>query len=288
MFAKLLKYDMKAAFRIWWIIAAVLGGVTAVSAFALRFCIQYAERDAYIEFPIHTTIAVMIAFGYIFLLSFSTYGILIPIYIRFYKHLYTDEGYLTFTLPVKRSTILLSKTVNNFIFSVIHIVFLFLCIMFMALIIPTPEKGGSFINPVVFEGIGDGIKVLWTEIGAWSILYVAETILIYAASIFFSIAMIQFCITVGSVVAKKHKVLAAVGIYFGTNFILSTISQFISIFIQFFVTGGTIEILSGLSKTSILAVIAVVLLGVFAAILTVALAFYLTTRNTLERKLNLA
>ncbi len=288
MFAKLLKYDMKSAFRVWWIIAAVLGGVTAASAFALRFCMQYAERDAYIEFPIHSTLAFMIAFGYILLVSFSTYGILIPIYIRFYKHLYTDEGYLTFTLPVKRSTILLSKTINNFIFTVIHLVFLFLCIMFMALIIPTPEKGGAFINPVVFEELGKGINAMWSDIGLLLVVYITETILIYAASIFFSISMIQFCITVGSVVAKKHKVLAAVGIYFGTNFILSTISQFISIFVQLFVTGGTIEILSGLSDKAILAVVAVVLLGVFAATLTVALAFYFTTRNTLERKLNLA
>lgn len=52
-------------------------------------------------------------FMYIIMLIGLNYGIIIYMGVRFYKTMYTDEGYLTHTLPVSKHQILISKILNS-------------------------------------------------------------------------------------------------------------------------------------------------------------------------------
>lgn len=288
MLAKLLKYDMRATKRYGWIIGVILGASTLIASFIFRFCFEYFERDVYNEFPIYTILALITYVSYIMIIGFSSYGLIIPMFIRFYKHLYSDEGYLTFTLPAKRSTILLSKTVNMFVWEILYCITIGICLCVLAIIAPPVSQDGQWFNPMIYEGIAEIFKFFWEEIGAWLIVYIIEAILFCVSSIFFGIGLLEFCITTGSVVAKKHKVLASVGIYAGVTMIVSTTAQFITFFFQMIISLGGIEILSRLSEQSALVCLALVIFAFVAAFATFGFAFYLSTLNILERKLNLA
>ena len=99
MLRKLLKYDLKAIFKFWWI---VFGG----------FCdniLNTYEGDAW-------SVYLMMSMGS---LSGTFLNLALPvvtfvlIFIRFYKNFFTDEGYLTFTLPVSRRKLMLSKIISG-------------------------------------------------------------------------------------------------------------------------------------------------------------------------------
>ncbi|MBE6680856.1 MAG: hypothetical protein E7600_01045 [Ruminococcaceae bacterium] len=289
MYSKLLKYDMKAGRRTWWIVSIIISAATVIAAFLMRFCVEYIERDNRSVFPIYSTILFFVAFLYIMLIAYSMYGLLIPLFIRFYKHLYTDEGYLTFTLPAKRSTILLSKTVSVSLFSLMYFAVIAICLALLALVVPPSEESGQIINPVVYETIiriiGDLKEEGWL---GWIILYLVEGVLFLAAIWFFNLVLVQFCITMGSVIAKRLKVLASLGIYFGINTALSVLTRLLTLCIQIFFSGGTIEVLQNLSLERSQVLLALVLFGLIIAVITMSLTVYFATRNLLERKLNLA
>ncbi len=289
MFLKLLKYDMKSTKRYGWIIGVILGAATLIASFVFRFCFEYMERDYDANtFPIYTALLFLTYFSYLMIIGCSSYGLIIPMFIRFYKHLYSDEGYLTFTLPAKRSTILLSKTVNMFVWQTLYVVAVVICLCLLALIVPPVYEEGRLFDFVVYETIADAFKLIWQETGAWLIVYIIEVLLFSAVSQFFGIALLEFCITTGSVVAKKHKVLASVGIYVGATMIISAISQFLSLFLQLSVSLGGIEILSNLSQQSAFVSLALIIFAFVAAFATFGFALYFSTLNILERKLNLA
>ena len=55
--------------------------------------------------------------------------------------------------------------------------------------------------------------------------------MILTAVLVFSTSLVHFCITVGAVVAKKAKLLAAIGIYYLVNMGLSFVFQFLGLFV---------------------------------------------------------
>ena len=293
MLGKLMKYDMRAGRLTLIIISIVLVISTIISGFIFRFCAEYQYRELIEDsFPIYSIISFLIGAAYIIILALSQYGLLVPLFIRFYKHLYTDEGYLTFTLPVKRSQIFLSKTLSISIISFIYYAIIAICMAFLALIVPTANEPGQIINPHIFTGIWNQI-ISWLKESVtgfgWLVICLAEYLLIIIAAWIFNIILAEFCITMGSIIAKKHKIFASVGIYLATNFVVYLISQFIStcgIVVMF--TAGTSNIFSKLSDVDCVLGIPVLLFGIFAAFVSFSLAFYFATLNLLERKLNLA
>ena len=204
------------------------------------------------------------------------------VFVRFYKNFYTDEGYLTFTLPVKRSKLLLSKTLNSIIWFALHTALILVCVViFLGLGI------GSSMGTPPLKTVGISIGWLWDKVGWWLIVYAVEAILLFVVLSAFTTCLVQLCITIGAIVAKKQKVLAAVGIYYLVNTVLSTVG---SICLVVFLSGleGFTVLLGGLSALAANAAIALVLLIAILASLLVVLIVYFMTLGRIERKLNLA
>ena len=135
MFKKLLKHDFKAVFRYWWLLLPTLPIVFTALGLALRFLIKSTESGLG-GFPIIEILLFLFVIFAVILLSASTLVTPILSLIRFYKHFFTDEGYLTFTLPVRRSTLLLSKLVNALIFDAMYAVLMILGAFIVLLIAP--------------------------------------------------------------------------------------------------------------------------------------------------------
>ena len=130
---------------------------------------------------------------------------------RFYKSRFGDEGYLTFTLPVNHHQLLLSSILN----SVIGIVLVFLaaaaavvlsCILFM-MGFPVdfwPEAAGAVCRAfgTLMEAMEGNWMIFWEILGTVLLAGLHE------------IVVLMLSVTIGAMIAKKYKLLAAVGAYY--------------------------------------------------------------------------
>ncbi len=285
MFGKILKYDMKFIARFWWILAVSVFGMSLMASAALRFLIttmSYDYEPTFIEALV--SIAAMLFMFVSFIAIFGSLVVTeVMVFVRFYKNFFTDEGYLTFTLPVNRNMLLLSKTLNALIWYWLHGLLLVLCICMIVTL------GVPFDYLKIFLGqIGYMISVVWEACGVWLIVYIVEALVLLAVLSLFTLCLIQLCITVGAIIAKKQKVLAAVGIYYLTNMIISSVGSITFGVLFAGSVDGLLSIFSDISGGMKNASIALILLvGIFASASAV-MAVYNMTRYRIERKLNLA
>lgn len=284
MFRKLLKYDMRATVRIWWIIAVSVVGVSLFGALALRTTIENIRGDG-LEL---VSVAGVIVSALSIIAVASSFAITaILVYYRFYKNLFSDEGYLTFTLPVSRSRIILAKTANAMLWLALHSLLLAVCASLFFLISP-PAKDGAIINPVIFKAIGNAFSRLWKFSGAWSILYILLGLLLSVCFLFFSVTLVQFCITAGAIIAKKHKLLLAIVIYYLVNSALSFVSQILFTVLGISFADGMTVLGGQMSHGAACVAIALALLVGCAAVFTVSAWLYMAALGKVERRLNLA
>ena len=113
MLKKLLKYDIRAVAGLWWIGAVVSVGASILGAILMRFSIAVSDSNTpSVILKMFATLALIVGIFCVIAVAVSYVFTMILVFVRFYRHFFTDEGYLTFTLPVKRSTLLLSKSIN--------------------------------------------------------------------------------------------------------------------------------------------------------------------------------
>lgn len=276
MFTKLLKYDLRSVFKYWWIAAASSAFFSVLAGICIK--ILSAENTDYTAIYALAVLGIVIfAIGIIVMpvLSF------VMILVRFYKHFFTDEGYLTFTLPVKKSQLLNSKILMSAIFTFSTSIVLVLDI-FLMFAISMPDVVLSARN---WSRIFDTIGELIGEIGvAFFITYVIEIIILSAVSLVGSALSLFTVITVASMVARKHKVLAAIGIYYVANGIISSFAQLILMDGNFSSAMERMDDLLEWQQNFCIVLILLVLIGIGAIF---AAGLHLLENWLLERKLNL-
>lgn len=274
MFTKLLKHDSRAIFKYWWIGAVVSLGISVLGG----VCIQIID----IDYTSHRLIPVLAGIG----LFFSIVGmVLLPLFteililVRYYKNFFTDEGYLTFTLPVKRTQLLDSKLLTALIFNIGSILLFTLDIMLM-LSIGIPEHFFSAEGwKEFFEIIGDLFRML----GGYSVPYILLGILIILALALIQSLFVFACITFASSVVKKHKILMSIGVYYGANMSLSFVYQILMF-------GGmptVFTLIGALNRNNSLLAVMMILIGVLGICAVVAGGLYLLVLYLLDRRLNL-
>ena len=133
----------------------------------------------------------------------------------------------------------------------------------------------------------NSIREAWESVGAWFILYAVQGLIILLGGALFTTSLIQFCITMGSILVKKAKLLAAIGIYYLVNMVLSFIMQIV-LFFGIDAVSNLMNVLKGMGKIPVRMGIAVVLFLVIFMIAAFDLVLYFMTLGKLERKLNLS
>ena len=106
MLLKLLKYDLRSVFKYWWIAALSTLGLSVLGGFCILILDSSIIANVY-------QILAGFAMGVV-ILGFVAFLILsqILVFMRYYKNFFSDEGYLTFTLPVKRTHLITSKLIT--------------------------------------------------------------------------------------------------------------------------------------------------------------------------------
>ena len=216
MFAKLLKYEFKSCAGLMGILSLGSLGVGAGSGLILRYMVHTAEHMI-VNDSLEMVLGILFFFSFLTLFAFAIIGSLYPL-VQFYKRKFTDQGYLTFTLPVRSWQIYLTSFLNILFWDIIMVLTL----------------AGGFVLVFAVGFVGTEI---WGEIVRSLPIYEFEQItaeldfinpLYYLVSSLGGVMLMINSIVLGSVIARKRKVLGAVGVYYGTTMLMSAVSAWIT------------------------------------------------------------
>ncbi len=271
MFGKLLKYDFTHYLKLW-----IIGAVTVIAmSFVGGFCLSqlgwlYRTNNTFIALIF--TLAVIIT-----VVSFIAFSILTTVLIcmRYAKNCFSDQGYLTFTLPAKKSTIFNAKFINGIIYYIMCVAIEIICFLIFL---------GIGIKNFMYE-LSDFIYFFLYifspfNLGIYFWFYLIIGIVLLILSCLFSVSMIYFCITFAGTKVRKNKVLAGIGIYYLFSIILGIVSQLAS-YLLIFVLQGRDYNLNNEAVIVLLLLLAVWLFGAVSAL-------YFSQLHMLDKKLDLA
>ena len=214
----------------------------------------------------------LIGIGLFLLMVAINVAAYVMIIYRFYVSFFTDEGYLTFTLPLTVDCHLMIKIVSMFLWSLLSIAVTFvgLLILFGGASIGYPEMMKELVSDVQY-----GFVILWDALkmsfgGSMIWLWIVSLI----ATVVFQGLLLYFSIALGCMIFRKNRLLGAILSVFCIDGIYSFISSFGSSFMMAF---GMLSQVSFAISSVISIVLAVI--GI--------IALYCTTKYILERKLNL-
>lgn len=275
MLRKLLKYDLKSVFKYWWI-AAISSLVLSVSGGG---CISILNSER--ELPAAMNVLAVIAL-FLVIFSYMAFSILsvILVFTRFYKNFFTDEGYLTFTLPVKRNQLLNSKLIMSTITMFCTGIMLIINVITMLCV----GLADEIISIQFLRNIFNGIQVIYDELGLYLIIYIIELLILLILCIIFSNLFLFACITIASIITKRAKVITAIGIYYAANSVFSFVIQ------MFYIFGiaSLASWLRNMPRGSEYFVIALVLFGIILFIALFCALLYALQYWMIDRKLNLS
>ncbi len=238
MLGKLLKHEWKCT---WKVGGMMLLGLVLVSFFGwLSFQAplwrSMADDTYYSSISVWDLLSFGTLFMYVIMLVGLNYGIIIYMGVRFYRTMYTDEGYLTHTLPVSKHQILVSKILNSGLWSVLMMLGVYLSVIILVF---------SMVGAFIPEGYGwsDLWRELEPEMGYMNEVfrdtlgmslsgYFWMMLVISLISPFSSMIILFGAISIGQLFTK-HRVLMAIISYVGiliiTNIISSTVQSIFSV-----------------------------------------------------------
>lgn len=276
MLKKLMRYDFKSVFKLWWIGAVSTLALSIIGGFIAE--IFTTERD--IPEPIYVLAifgAVLVYIGFIAFAIFSE----ILVYLRFYKNLYTDEGYLTFTLPAKRQSILNSKVFLGAVTSILTGIVLGID----SLIVTVISLRKEIFTPQFIKDIEEALEYFFEDqYYYYFFIYLIQALIIFALLSLATILFAYGCITIASVIAKKAKILVAIGIYYGATSVLGFL---LTIFFMFGAT-SFFDLIFELSEIDGLNSVMLLLFMVIFLLCAVCCVLYYITHWCIDKKLNLA
>lgn len=267
MVRKLIRYDFASFLRLLLPVQLVLIGIAALSRLVQIF--EDTKSAVYNIVFTSSVVLYSIAIGAALLVT------VIVSLVRFYQGMYTNEGYLSHTLPVTPTQHIFSKLIVSMMFEIgtVLAIFISFCVITLGDVNIELFKAGFYLLGRFFE--------LFRVNGA---LYIVEFILMLLASAAASMLKLYFCISIGQFASKK-KILLAVGVYFGLYFI----SQIVGTVFVIFVTVNP-ELMENLYEWVMDNIIVFYHLIMCAGILVSAFmsaVYFLISRWIMSRKLNL-
>ena len=103
MLKKLLKYEYRATYKLYLILYMIVIGLAFINR--LLYALDFSNNVVLNVLSRMFTLTIVLSCAGLY---FAT---LIFILFRFYKNLFTDEGYLMFTLPVSTLKLIISKII---------------------------------------------------------------------------------------------------------------------------------------------------------------------------------
>lgn len=218
MLGKLLKHEWKAVWKVPMLMFGVLM-IMAVLA-GLTFSLPIWDSE-WIGLPLS---GVMLLLMFYFSMIGVIVGVSIYFAVRYYKNMFTDEGYLTHTLPVTTHQLLISKVITMCGWELIAslAVILSLILFGWVTVLSLIPKDSSFAREVL-EAFGElfrAIPELWRSPEFRGINGFGASIVVMMITSVFSNAMVMIgSVNLGQMV-RRHRILGAVGAYFAIQMVM--------------------------------------------------------------------
>ncbi|HEX3039004.1 MAG TPA: hypothetical protein VHP54_01740 [Caproiciproducens sp.] len=263
MLGKLIKYEIRATSRIFLPMYALLFIFALINKFFISVNSDFFKVPQFIAMT-----------GFVVIIVGICVMTLVVTIQRFNKNLLTDEGYLSFTLPVKAHSHVDCKMIVSLIWFVLSGVVAMLSIFVLAI-----DQNALIHFQEFFAECADAFR----QVGANGVIVILEGILLLLLSVLSSTITIYAAITIGNM-SSKHKLLAGVGAYLGFGIIEQIITTTILSALHdlpehYFDNIKTIQ--SGVQAAEI------VMLAMIIYTLIFGVVYYVLTNWMLKNKLNL-
>ncbi len=223
MLRKLLKYEWKGTCKMGVLMLVVILGVTFFGWLSFQSPMWKAISNdmAYDSavFGVMDLLSIFSLLLYFVMLLAVPIGLMVYLVVRFYKTMYTDEGYLTHTLPVTKHQLLISKIIVGaiweFLLSIVVCISVVGLFLFMiAAVLPAEYTLAGFWNEFYGEVGSVMVELFEEELGTNLALYPVYLGLNLVIGSFTSIIILFGSVSLGQLFAKC-RVLMAIVSYFG-------------------------------------------------------------------------
>lgn len=278
MLGKLLKYDMRYVARIMPLMYSVALAMSLLMSLVIFLISKLTEMSF---------ILVMMLPLWALALAVVAYSGVIMIASRIYKTFYSDQGYLTFTLPVTSSQLIWSKVLLYVIWQLIGIIVALVCVA-----LPIATAVVTFATDGFYDAMNyilDFMTYFFKEMFGFegaTFIGACISMLVYTLVSYVSAPIaIIFSFSIGQFV-NKHRVIAAIGIYFAYSTVMSILFSILELFI--YIPGIMSD---AYVDSSIIGIASTQLMWymIFCSILTIIVSSicYVVTKHIMANKLNL-
>lgn len=294
MLGKLLKHEWKSTMKFPLALSAFILIMTALGCLSFRLPFWQEITTGYgPNFDFFDIIAILILITYYVSIIVAAWVFIIYFGVRFYKNLYTNEGYLMHTLPVTTRQLLISKLLVSALwdlFSSILLVFSIFTLLYACITTIIPKEAWEVAMPILKELLPEMAVVFKQYSGINFSTFVIFMILYAILTCFSSMTMIYACISIGQLF-KKHKVAAAVITYLVISTIVQAIASIAIIPVSFGSTASLVINSSTLDpiEMTIAPFASMAPTFLFSAIITIvfSIVYYFVSEYITKRKLNL-
>lgn len=231
MLGKLLKYEWRNTYKVGLILLASVAMATLVGFLSLQTPLwqdMVSDRGYFgsVAFDMLDIMSFFAIMFYIMLLVGVVYATYIYLIVRFYRTMYTDEGYLLHTLPVSKHQILISKILVSSVWVYLVDLAVFVSVAFFIIsVINIFTPNNIWLElPEFFSNFMGMVSELEYELGLDMFGWVLSAIAISILGIPSSIIIFFGAISVGQLFSK-HRVLMAILSYVVIMIISSIINM---------------------------------------------------------------
>ena len=266
MLAKLFKHEMKALGRQ---LLPMYGIVILIT------CINKLGMLIDVDILYFNTLRSFLAIAYVMVIVALFIACWIIIIVRFFKNLLSNEGYLSFTLPVSANAHIFIKLICAVIMAIISIAVAVASLLILGF-------GTKILNDI-FIDFSSFSHQMYSILGGHYVMYIVEIAIMLIVLIAQSFLMLYAAMSLGQLFGR-NRVLGAFVSYFIIYFVLQIIMSIV-LTLFYFVAPDMISI--NLTFQQGIAVAHISFLGITAFYCVLSLVYYLITRYMLTRRLNL-
>ena len=272
MVKKLLKHELGSYIRILLPVNAILLIVATVARI-----VQFFESDTVTYNIVFWSSMVAVFMG----IMASIFMTVIVAVIRFYKNLFTAEGYLTFTLPVTPAQHITVKLLGAVIFELISVFTILLSLVIVSAgdVLVEVIKAAVYLISRFFNEAG-------AEIATHFVFYAIEALIMFAISSVFGILVYYTCISIGQM-ARKNRVFMAVLAYFGYYMIMQILSTVFMVVFTVLELAGALEPIFMFFENHAIASFHIIFCTAIAVYAGVSVLFFFINKKIITKKLNL-
>lgn len=268
MLGKIIKHEFKATYKGYLLLFISLFTITA-----LNKTTEYVPLDN----TIWNIIKMFLYAAWIILLMFMVMGAMLLAVVRFYKTMVKDEGYLTHTLPVKKSQLIIGKFITSLIWMIVSFI-----IMIISIFLGAMSTG--FMNDII--NIINEFGNLLSE-NPEIIIHIVLVLVMLISACGASIFQFYASISLGQMFGRK--LAGSVLFYFVINYAISILSIITMFIVPDFV--GRMNDTAGLSTYDMMTQEGIVfdelmIMMIIWQIICMAVCYFITNYR-LSKKLNL-